>query len=265
MKSPRLSHSALRRIKLELSYDGTNYSGWQRQPNVPSIQETLEKTLKQLLGETVTVTGSGRTDAGVHALKQVAAFSTESSLETGVFFRALNGLLPRDIRVSYVEDVPSDFHPINNAVSKRYRYLIDDNRPSFPSMRNYCWVYREPLDVETMRQAAALLLGEHDFAAFQAQGSPRKTTVRTVFDVLTERINDPNNLYPPLIRIEVEANGFLYNMMRVIAGTLVILGTRRRRGNPLPERIREIIASKNRGLAGPTAPAHGLYLINVHY
>ncbi|MDR2117643.1 MAG: tRNA pseudouridine(38-40) synthase TruA [Planctomycetaceae bacterium] len=260
-----VSKTSLRRIKLELSYDGTNYRGWQRQPKLPSVQETLETTLAEILGETVSVTGSGRTDAGVHALKQVAAFSTSSRLETSVFQRALNGHLPHDIRVLQAEEVPVHFHPITNAISKRYRYLIDDNRPSFPLLRNYCWVYREPLDLNTMQQAAQFLLGEHDFACFQALGSPRKTTVRTISDVSVERINDPNGLYAPLICIEVEANGFLYNMMRIIAGTLVLLGVKGRRGHGNPERMKEIIDSKNRTLAGATAPPRGLYLINVVY
>jgi tRNA pseudouridine38-40 synthase len=198
-------------------------------------------------------------------LKQVAAFSTKSRLEIAVFPRALNGHLPHDIRILCAEEVPFYFHPIADAVAKRYRYLIDDNRPSFPLTRNYCWVYQEPLDLNTMQQAAQFLLGKHDFACFQAQGSPRKTTVRTISDILVERIKDPNNLYPPLIRIEVEANGFLYNMMRVIAGTLVLLGVEGQRGRGNPERIKEIIASKNRTTAGATAPPHALYLINVIY
>jgi tRNA pseudouridine38-40 synthase len=255
----------MRRIKLEISYDGKNYKGWQRQVKVPSIQETLEITLGRILGEPVVVTGSGRTDAGVHALKQVAAFTTESRLKPEEFQRALNGLLPHDIRILRVEEVPLRFHPIADAIAKRYRYLIDDNRPSFPLTRNYCWVYREPLDLNTMRQAAQFLLGKHDFSCFQTQGSPRKTTVRTISDVLVERINDPNGLYPPLICIEVESDGFLYNMMRTIAGTLTLLGVEGRRGVGNPERMKEIIASQNRALAGATAPPHALYLIDVVY
>jgi tRNA pseudouridine38-40 synthase len=254
-----------RRIKLEISYDGTNYKGWQRQSKVPSIQETLETTLGRILGKPVVVTGSGRTDAGVHALKQVAAFTTESGLKPEVFQRALNGLLPPDIRILGVADVPFNFHPIADVLTKRYRYLIDDNRPSFPLTRNYCWVYREPLDLHTMGQAAQFLLGTQDFACFQTQGSPRKTTVRTISDVLVKRINDPNGLYPPLICIEVEANGFLYNMMRTIAGTLTLLGVEGSRGLGNPERMKEIINSQNRALAGVTAPAHALYLIDVVY
>ena len=255
----------MRRIKLEIAYDGTQYNGWQRQPDAPSIQETLEKVLLKITGKSTAVTGSGRTDAGVHALKQVAAFSTESTLTPEVFYRALNGHLPDDIRILHAEEVPMAFHPIRDAVSKRYRYLIDSHRPFCPFTRNYCWVYREPLDVSTMQAAAEHLRGEHDFACFQTRGSPRKTTVRTVFDVSVGRVPPPTRLLPTLIQIEVEADGFLYNMMRTITGTLVLLGVEGRRGRACPDRMKEIIASGNRKLAGPTAPPQGLYLVNVTY
>jgi len=252
------------KIKLEIAYDGTNYNGWQRQPDAPSIQETLEKVLLKITGERITVTGSGRTDAGVHALKQVAAFSTKSPLSPEVFYRALNGFLPGDIRIVHAEDVPMAFHPIRNAVSKRYRYLIDDQRPFCPITRNYCWTYRKPLDVSAMQTAAEYLRGKHDFACFQSQGSPRETTVRTISDVSVQRI-PPSSLLPPMIQIEVEADGFLYNMMRTIAGTLVQFGDEKRTGRSKPSRMEEIIESGDRTLAGPTAPARGLYLVNVIY
>ena len=254
----------MRRIKLEIAYDGTRYNGWQRQPDVPSIQETLEKVLLKITGSHTAVTGSGRTDAGVHALKQVAAFSTESTLSSEVFYRALNGHLPDDIRILKTEEVPMSFHPIRDAIAKRYRYLIDDQRPFCPMTRNYCWVYREPLDVPSMQAATEYLRGEHDFACFQTQGSPRETTVRSISDVSVKRI-PPSPLLPTLLQIEVEADGFLYNMMRTIAGTLVLLGVEGRRGRSCPDRMREIIASGNRTLAGPTAPPQGLYLVNVVY
>ena len=249
-----------RRIKLEITYDGTRYKGWQRQPDAPSIQETLEKVLLKITGEQVAVTGSGRTDAGVHALKQVAAFSTESTLTPEVFYRALNGHLPDDIRILHTEDVPLSFHPIRDAVSKRYRYLIDDQRPFCPITRNYCWIYRKPLDVPTMQTAAEYLRGKHDFACFQTQGSPRETTVRTISDVSVQRF-PPSPMLPPMIQIEIEADGFLYNMMRTIAGTLVLFGV----GRQTPNQMKEIIKSGNRSQAGPTAPPHGLYLVNVVY
>lgn len=255
----------MRRIKIDVCYDGTNYSGWQIQPDVPTIQETIETVLNKITGESIHITGSGRTDAGVHALGQVAAFTTESRLEAAVFMRALNGFLPPDIRILNAAEVPLEFHPIRDAASKRYRYLIDDGRPFFPLTRNYCWVYREPIDLEAMRDAGVFLLGEHDFRCFQTQGSPRKTTVRTVFDVSVRRLELSDGMFSPLICVEVEANGFLYNMMRAIAGTLALIGVEARRGRRHPERMREIIESGNRSGAGPTAPAQGLYLLNVVY
>jgi len=251
-------------MKLEIAYDGTRYSGWQRQPDAPSIQETLEKVLLKITGEFSAVTGSGRTDTGVHALKQVAAFSTASPLSPEVFYRALNGFLPDDIRILSVEEVSMSFHPIRDAVSKRYRYLIDDQRPFCPMTRHYCWIYREPLDVPAMQAAAEYLRGEHDFACFQSQGSPRETTVRTISEVTVQRL-PASHLLPPMIQIEVEANGFLYNMMRAIVGTLVLFGVNGRRGGADPRRMQEIVASRNRSLAGPTAPPHGLYLVKVTY
>ena len=255
----------MRRIKLDLSYDGTNYSGWQTQPDVPTVQRTLETILQRITGEEISVVGSGRTDAGVHAVKQVAAFTTSSRLEPDVFKRALNGFLPTDIRINAAGEVPLAFHPIRHAVGKRYRYLIDDNRPSGPFTRNYCWVYREPLHIETMRQAAQFLLGEHDFSSFETQGSPRKTPIRTVSAVLVERTDGFGDMIPSLIRIEVEANGFLYNMMRAICGTLVRFGVEGRRGHADPDRMREIIDKADRSAAGPTAPPQGLYLLDVFY
>jgi len=250
----------MRRIKLEIAYDGTRYSGWQRQLDAPSIQGTLEKVLLKITGESVAVTGSGRTDAGVHALKQVAAFSSESKLAPQTFCRALNGHLPDDIRILNVEEVPMTFHPIRDAIAKRYRYLIDDQRPFCPMTRNYCWIYRKVLDIPAMQAAAEFLRGKQDFACFQSAGSPRATTVRTITDVSVQRI-PASPLLPSLIQIEVEADGFLYNMMRSIAGTLVLFGTRQFR----PDRMQEIITSCDRSLAGPTAPAQGLYLVNVVY
>ncbi|MDR0392340.1 MAG: tRNA pseudouridine(38-40) synthase TruA [Planctomycetaceae bacterium] len=249
----------MRRIKIELSYDGTNYKGWQTQPDVPTIQNSLEVLLSKITGERISVIGSGRTDAGVHAIKQVAAFNTESKLNTIVFQKALNGLLPFDIRVLGVEEVELSFHPIRSAISKRYRYLIDDNSPSCPMTRNYCWICKERINLEVMDCAGKFLLGEHDFSSFQTTGSPKKTTVRTILDVKVERF-EGLLFYPSFVCIEVEATGFLYNMMRSIVGTLVML-TRLN----CPESMREIINSCSRSAAGQTAPPQGLYLLNVKY
>jgi tRNA pseudouridine38-40 synthase len=249
----------LRRIRLEISYDGTNFIGWQSQPDVPTIQQSLENVLSKITGEQISVVGSGRTDAGVHAIGQVASFRTESELNITTFQRALNGLLPSDIRVRKVAEAALNFHPIRDVVSKRYRYLIDDNQPLFPMTRDYCWVCKERLDLEIMKVAGKFLLGEHDFSSFQTTGSPKKTTIRTILDVKIERL-EPTIIYPPFICIEVEATGFLYNMMRSIVGTLVMLTKSNR-----PESMRQIINSHSRSTAGPTAPPQGLYLLKVKY
>jgi tRNA pseudouridine38-40 synthase len=249
----------LRRIKLEVSYDGTNYKGWQSQPDVATIQDSLEKLLSKITGERISVIGSGRTDAGVHAIKQVASFRTESKLDTIVFQKALNGLLPSDIRILKVDEVALSFHPIRDAISKRYRYLIDDNSPSFPMTRNYCWICKDRMNLEVMNDAGKFLLGEHDFSSFQTTGSPKKTTVRTILDVKIERL-EASLIYPSFVCIEVEATGFLYNMMRSIVGTLVMLA----RYN-CPESMQEIINARSRSAAGQTAPPQGLYLLNVKY
>jgi tRNA pseudouridine38-40 synthase len=249
----------LRRIRLEISYDGTNYHGWQSQPDVSTIQDSLEALLCGMTGERIKVTGSGRTDAGVHAIKQVASFGTESAFGAGVFLRALNGLLPVDIRVLKADEVELNFHPIRDVVSKRYRYLIDDNLPSFPMLRNYSWSCGVRLNLEAMACAGKFLLGEQDFASFQTAGSPKKTTVRTILDVLIRRL-EATALYPSLVCIEVEATGFLYNMMRSIVGTLVMLA----KSNE-PELMKKIIDARKRSAAGQTAPPQGLYLLDVKY
>jgi tRNA pseudouridine38-40 synthase len=235
------------------------YCGWQTQLDVPTIQNSLETVISKIAGEQISVIGSGRTDAGVHAIRQVASFKTESELNVTIIQRALNGLLPPDIRVLKVEETALDFHPIRDAISKRYRYLIDDNQPSFPMTRGYCWICKDRLDIEVMKIAGKFLLGEHDFSSFQTTGSPKKTTVRTILDVKIERL-EPTILSPPFICIEVEATGFLYNMMRSIVGTLAMLTK-----SNCPESMREIINSRSRAAAGATAPPQGLYLLNVKY
>lgn len=252
----------MRRIKLEISYDGSNYSGWQKQPDVPTVQGTLELTLQKITGENLSVTGSGRTDAGVHALKQVAAFSTKTSLDGQVFQRALNGLLPPDIRILHAAETEANFHPISSAKEKRYRYLINDNRPGNPFIRNYCWTIRKRLDENIMRHSAQALLGTHDFSCFQTQGSPRQTTVRTITDVSIQRTCPSSFPFPlpPLLCIEIQADGFLYNMMRAITGTLIDLTL-----SPRLLPLQDIMSSRERSLAGQTAPPQGLYLLDVFY
>jgi tRNA pseudouridine38-40 synthase len=256
----------MKRFRFNVCYDGTNYSGWQTQLNFPTIQETIEKVLQRITGQKTCITGSGRTDAGVHALCQTAAFTTDSPQDAAVFMRAMNGFLPQDIRILKVEETNLDFHPIHDAVSKRYRYLINDSRPSCPFLRQYAWIYRRELDAEAMQEAAQYLLGEHDFVCFQTLGSPRKTTVRTISDAVVKRLKIQETVcpqtilsglgHPPLIFIEVEATGFLYNMMRAISGTLVMFGLKKMK----PEQMKEIIESKDRSKAGQVAPPQGLFL-----
>lgn len=279
-----------RRVLLELCYDGSTYSGWQiqrGQPNVKTIQGELQKAITRVTGEeSVEIVGSGRTDAGVHALYQTVAFTTSSALPLATISRALNAYLPPDIRIWRTSYVDLDFHPIHEVLRKRYRYLLSDFRPSFPFFRKNVWNVLRPLDVERMDSASKFLLGSHDMSSFQTQGSPRKSTVRSVYDVSIKRMNLSNaflfpkaksidgslesqpassSILPPdLIVFEIEANGFLYNMVRAIVGTLYLFGERHR-GFEDVEHMKEIIDSCDRSLAGPTAPAHGLYMVDVVY
>lgn len=259
---------------MELCYDGSRYSGWQGQPEqreVRTIQGELERAIREVTGEQVTVVASGRTDAGVHALYQVASFYVVTRLSAEILRRAVNASLPHAIQIYRMREVWPGFHPIRDVVRKRYRYLLSDTKPFVPFWSNYVWQVLKPVDVGRMAEAGAYLLGRHDFAAFQTVGSPRKTTVRTVFD-LAVRIEDcpfpgplPAGLpRPRLISVEVEADGFLYNMVRAIAGTLVAIG-QSRKGFESAERMKAILESGDRSQAGPTAPAHGLFMVKVEY
>lgn len=248
----------MRCIKLTLAYDGTDYLGWQRQPQGRTIQGTLEEAIRRLTGEGCRVVASGRTDVGVHALGQVAAFRTGSPLALEVIQRALNALLPSDIVILSVEEAPPTFHPIRDAKRKRYRYHIWDSNLKPVFLRPYVWFYPRPLDVAEMSVAASLLLGEHDFSAFETSGAKRKTSVRTIYEISVDR-RHPS--LPHLITIEVEADGFLYNMVRNIVGSLVEVG----RGSRAPEWLRQVLLRRDRRLAGPTAPGCGLFLVSVSY
>ncbi len=276
----------MRRVKLDLCYDGANYAGWQiqpQQPKVKTIQGELQRAIERVVCEKVEALGSGRTDAGVHALRQVAAFNTNSDLPPETLVKAINAFLPPDIRIWRAVDVSLKFHPIRDVLRKRYRYLVSDSRPSFPFFRNYAWNVFKPLDLDSMRAASERLVRTADFRAFQTLGSPRRTTVRTIYDVVVRRApiqetlvfpaitdagvrNDtgPEISSPSMIVFEVEADGFLYNMVRAIVGTLKLFGEKRR-GYEDPARMTEIIDSCDRSLAGPTAPAWGLYMIDVVY
>jgi len=248
----------MRCIRLTLAYDGTEYFGWQSQARGRTIQGVVEDAIERITGTRSKVLASGRTDAGVHALGQVAAFRTECQLTTETFIKALNAILPDDIAILAAEDVPSCFHPIRDARRKRYRYFIydDPRRPVF--FRRFVWHCPRRLDAERMGQAARSLLGKHDFAAFETSGAKRKTSVRSVYELQVAR---PLSELPSLMTIDIEADGFLYNMVRNIVGNLVEIG----RGARSVEWLKEVLASRDRRLAGPTAPPQGLFLVSVTY
>jgi len=254
MSAVFIGRSGMRNIKLTIEYDGTGYHGWQRQENALSVQEVLEKALSKLTGSEVVLTSSGRTDTGVHALGQVANFFTQSTIPAERISLAVNNLLPDDIVVKKSEEVPPDFHSRFSATGKKYRYLIYNSRIPSAFMRNRAYHVYEALDLEAMKKASQYFLGEHDFAGFMASGSSVKTTVRTIYDVSLEKSGD-------LIEFQITGSGFLYNMVRIIAGTLVEVG----KGKIRPDDIKGILESRDRTLAGITAPAHGLYLVEVYY
>lgn len=244
----------MRRIHLIVEYDGTDYAGWQRQSNAMTVQEWLEKAVKKLTGETVCVHGASRTDAGVHALGQSAHFDTESRIPADKFSFALNTILPPDIRVSRSEEVKPEFHSRFSGRGKRYRYLFyAAPHAGALNRRTHAHVIY-PLDVEKMRTEAASLVGTHDFGAFAASGSVVKDTVRTIYraDILQDGSE---------IKLIVEGNGFLYNMVRIIAGTLIGVGS----GKLEPGAFRRAIESGSRLDLGVTAPAQGLTLMEVFY
>jgi tRNA pseudouridine38-40 synthase len=244
----------MRNIKLTIAYDGTDFHGWQRQPGIRTVQQVLEDALHEVTGEVVSTTASGRTDAGVHALGQVVHFLTASRHTTETFVRALNAHLPADVRVWTAIEKPQAFHATLDARSKRYRYVIDNGAYADPFQLRYSWHVRRRLDTAAMAHASAALLGRHDFHSFETDWPNRISSVRTIFDVAVNRAGDR-------VTIEVEADGFLYNMVRAIAGTLARVGTGKR-----PESwVAEVLAAENRAEAGPTAPAKGLFLIKVRY
>lgn len=260
----------VRNVLLTMEYDGTRFCGWQRQPNVRTVQGLLEETLSSVLRFPVTVDGTSRTDAGVHALGQRASFHGEFGLPVEkiplVVNRILNGRTPSpgensDLRIIQAEEVPMDFHARYQCVGKTYVYRIW-NREDMPVFcRNYFCRTEKPLDLKAMQAAADEMTGTHDFQCFQATGSnPRQTTVRTIFSLSVRRAERQFS-GSPAVEIEVTGDGFLYNMVRIIAGTLIETGLHRMG----PEDVRAVIASGQRQDAGPTAPAQGLYLKEIYY
>ena len=245
----------MRNFKMIVEYDGAAYCGWQRQKNSVSIQQILEEAAGLVTSGKVTLVGSGRTDAGVHAVSQVANFRSPTLLPAEKIFRGINSLLPPDIVVKRLEEVPLGFHAQRDVISKVYLYRIcnQDLRPVLG--RHYCWYVRSPLNLDAMRAAAEYVSGTHDYSCFCATGTDVVDRVRTITDI---RIETGKN---GLIEITVEAKGFLKYMVRNIVGTLVEVA----RGKRKPEDIKEIIASRDRRIAGITAPACGLFLKEVRY
>ena len=244
----------MRNIKLILSYDGTDFSGWQRQPDRRTVQQVLEEAIGRLTGVVAPTNASGRTDAGVHALGQVVHFYTASRHAPEVFVKALNATLPHDVRVRGAWEMSQAFHATLDAKAKLYRYVIDNHPIADPFQTRYSHhVYRR-LDVAAMGAAARSLEGRHDFHSFETDWPNRTSSVRTITHIAVNRVNDS-------VWVDVEADGFLYNMVRTIAGTLLLVGT----GRWPAARVAEALAAEDRRAAGPTAPAQGLFLVRVRY
>jgi tRNA pseudouridine38-40 synthase len=253
---------AVRHIRLVVEYDGTGLCGWQRQANGPTVQGHLEAALGRLLSHEVAVAGASRTDAGVHARGQVASFRTERPIALHGIRRGLNSMLPDAIAIASASEVPDGFHPRFSATGKHYRYLLHTRPERAPRWRSRAWHHPGPLDRAAMRDAAAALIGEHDFAAFRAAGCTAKHTVRRIDQI---EIAEPPGEFagdePVVLAVDVRGNAFLRNMVRILVGTLVEVGEGRR----TPGQVAEILASRDRTRAGITAPAHGLELVAVRY
>ena len=244
----------MKRIKLTIAYDGTNYCGWQVQPNGITVEEVVNKALKKLTGEDIQVIGASRTDSGVHALGNVAVFDTHTTIPPERISYALNQRLPEDIVIVKSEEVAEDFHPRYCDCSKTYEYHILNTRIPIPTKRLTNYFVSYDLDVENMRKAAGYLIGEHDFVSFCNVRTDVEDTVRTVTEL--EILKDGEE-----ITIRISGNGFLYNMVRIIVGTLIRVG----RGFYEPEKVKEILEAKDRKAAGVTAPPHGLILAEIRY
>jgi tRNA pseudouridine38-40 synthase len=248
-----------RRIGLRLAYEGTRYSGWQVQPGRTTVQGAVTTAIREVAGEYRPVRGSSRTDAGVHALDQIAAFTSERDFPAEVWGRALNAKLPADITVVAAREVAADFDPVAVAVRKRYRYRIHDAAWKPVIERGFVWRWRGRLDESLMRAAAPALVGEHDFTSFETTPSTRLSKVRTIHSLSVFRPEVPHAPGPAEVWIEVEGNGFLHNMVRIIAGSLVMVGAGRRS----PGWLAEAVAARSRPAAGPTTPPEGLVLVET--
>ena len=246
----------MKRVMITVAYDGTNYNGWQIQPNGVTIEEVLNEKLSQLLGEPVKVIGASRTDSGVHALGNVAVFDTASRMPGEKISFAMNQRLPEDIKIVDSREVEQTFHPRKRRCRKVYEYRILNTIHPVPMYRLFSYFYYWKLDVGRMKEAAAYLVGEHDFRSFCSIGSQALTTVRTVRQVEIRKDEKTN-----IITVHIEGDGFLYNMVRIIIGTLLEIGG----GKYPPEEMKKILEARNRDMAGPTAPARGLTLVGMTY
>jgi tRNA pseudouridine38-40 synthase len=245
----------VKNFKLAIEYDGTNYHGWQRQPNAPSIQQTIEVALETMTRQKITLIGSGRTDAGVHALGQTANFKCETHLEPSQLQKGLNSLLPNDIVIRECLQVSSRFHARFDAKNKRYRYCILNHHLPDAIGRQYAWWIRAALDTTAMQEAADVIVGEHDFKSFEASGSPRSHTRRQVMQARWEWQTSDRIIF------DITADGFLRYMVRNIVGTLVAVGLHK----ITCAKFQEIFNAMDRNQAAMTAPAHGLFLMEVSY
>lgn len=244
----------MRNIKLIIEYDGKGFNGWQKQPTKPNIQGEIEDAIKRITGEEVELYASGRTDAGVHALGQTANFKTNSNIPIEKICMAINSQLKKSIVIKEATEVEEDFHCRYNCKGKKYRYIINNSANGSAIYRGLEYHMPIKLDVDKMKEAAKYFIGRHDFKAFKSSGTSSKSSVREIYTA--EVIEDGDR-----IKIELTGSGFLYNMVRIISGTLVDVGL----GKIKPEEISEIIESKDRTKAGKTLPAHGLYLVEVYY
>lgn len=245
----------MRNIKLAIEYDGTNYHGWQIQPNAVSIQETIEDRLQKITQEEIRLIAAGRTDAGVHAIEQVANFSTESRLDINNIQRGLNSMLPPDIAVKDISEAEQDFHARHSAKSKIYRYVILNQRFPSPLYRNFSWFIPFKLNIKEMKNAVQCLIGKHDFSSFKASRCNSNNPIREIYSISLDR--DTKGF----ITFEIEANGFLKQMVRNIVGTLADVG----KGKIGVSEFEEILRAKDRKRAGITAPPQGLFLVKIKY
>lgn len=244
----------MKRVKLTIAYDGTNYCGWQIQNNGITVEEVINRHLSLLLGEEIAVIGASRTDSGVHALGNVAVFDTETKIPPEKISFALNQRLPEDIRIQKSEEVSPDFHPRFRDSVKTYEYRILNRKFAVPTERLYSYFVYLPLDIEAMKKGAEYLVGEHDFLSFSAAHTQVLSTIRTIYSICILKEGD-------MISIRISGNGFLYNMVRLIAGTLIKVGL-----HVYPaEHVKEILDAKKRGLAGPKSPARGLTLLEIEF